>query len=153
MECTSGICKNKNNINNMEETLEKVVETPEQQNDKVSKQFDANFKKLVALLGGDKALKKTSVPNDELGNIVEDLLKERREEFVKEFKSKAKELLDKKIEFDKEVKKAEEEFKNKVIGKKKEFSEKMKGLFNMVENIQEVEKSYYSSFKETKEEN
>lgn len=137
----------------MEETLEKVVETPEQQNDKVSKQFDANFKKLVALLGGDKALKKTSVPNDELGNIVEDLLKERREEFVKEFKSKAKELLDKKIEFDKEVKKAEEEFKNKVIGKKKEFSEKMKGLFNMVENIQEVEKSYYSSFKETKEEN
>lgn len=137
----------------MEETLEKVVETPEQQNDKVSKQFDANFKKLVALLGGDKALKKTSVPNDELGNIVEDLLKERREEFVKDFKSKAKELLDKKIEFDKEVKKAEEEFKNKVISKKKEFSEKMKGLFNMVENIQEVEKSYYSSFKETKEEN
>lgn len=137
----------------MEETLEKVVETPEQQNDKVSKQFDANFKKLVALLGGDKALKKTSVPNDELGNIVEDLLKERREEFVKDFKSKAKELLDKKIEFDKEVKKAEEEFKNKVTNKKKEFSEKMKGLFNMVENIQEVEKSYYSSFKETKEEN
>lgn len=137
----------------MEETPEKVVETPEQQNDKVSKQFDANFKKLVALLGGDKALKKTSVPNDELGNIVEDLLKERREEFVKDFKSKAKELLDKKIEFDKEVKKAEEEFKNKVISKKKEFSEKMKGLFSMVENIQEVEKSYYSSFKETKEEN
>lgn len=137
----------------MEETLEKVVETPEQQNDKVSKQFDANFKKLVALLGGDKALKKTSVPNDELGNIVEDLLKERREEFVKDFKSKAKELLDKKIEFDKEVKKAEEEFKNKVTNKKKEFSEKMKGLFSMVENIQEVEKSYYSSFKETKEEN
>lgn len=137
----------------MEETPEKVVETPEQQNDKVSKQFDANFKKLVALLGGDKALKKTSVPNDELGNIVEDLLKERREEFVKDFKSKAKELLDKKIEFDKEVKKAEEEFKNKVTNKKKEFSEKMKGLFSMVENIQEVEKSYYSSFKETKEEN
>ena len=56
MECTSGICTDKNNINNMEETPEKVVETPEQQNDKVSKQFDANFKKLVALLGGDKAL-------------------------------------------------------------------------------------------------
>ena len=137
----------------MEETPEKVVETPEQQNDKVSKQFDANFKKLVALLGGDKALKKTSVPNDELGNIVEDLLKERREEFVKEFKSKAKELLDKKIEFDKEVKKAEEEFKNKVTNKKKEFSEKMKGLFKMVENIQEVEKSYYYKYKEKKEEN
>lgn len=134
------------------EEQEVKQETPEQQNDKVSKQFEANFKKLVALLGGEKALKKISVPNDELGGVVEDLLKERREDFIKEFKSKAKSLLDKKIEFDKEVKKAEEEFKNKVAQKKKEFSEKMKELFGMVENMQEIEKSYYQSLKETSEE-
>lgn len=134
------------------EEQEVKQETPEQQNDKVSKQFEANFKKLVALLGGEKALKKISVPNDELGGVVEDLLKERREDFIKEFKSKAKSLLDKKIEFDKEVKKAEEEFKNKVAQKKREFSEKMKELFGMVENMQEIEKSYYQSLKETSEE-
>jgi len=127
-------------------------ETPEQQNDKVSKQFDANFKKLIALLGGEKTLKKVNVPNDELGTIVEDLLKERREDFIKDFKAKAKSLLDKKLEFDKEVKKAEEDFKKTVVNKKKEFSEKMKEIFNMVENIQEIEKSYYQSLKDTKEE-
>ncbi len=125
-------------------------ETPEQQNDKVTKQFDANFKKLIALLGGEKSLKKINVPNDELGTIVEDLLKERREEFVKDFKVKAKSLLDKKLDFDKEVKKAEEDFKKTVINKKKEFSDKMKEIFNMVENIQEIEKSYYNSMKEVK---
>lgn len=135
----------------MEEQV-KQPESQQEQNDKVSKQFDANFKKLVALLGGEKALKKVSVPNDELGTVVEDLLKERREDFIKDFKAKAKVLLDKKLEFDKEVKKAEEEFKNKVVQKKKEFSEKMKEIFGMVENMQEIEKSYYQSLKETSEE-
>jgi len=131
--------------------MEETQETQEQQNDKVSKKFEADFKKLVALLGGDKGLKKVAVPNDELGTIVEELLKERREEFIKDFKTKAKSLLDKKLEFDKEVKKAEEEFKKSVLNKKKEFSEKMKEVFGMVENIQEIEKSYYESMKATKE--
>jgi nitrogenase subunit NifH len=100
----------------MEEIVkENVQETPEQQGDKVSKQFDANFKKLIALLGGDKNLKKVNVPNDEIGGIVEDLIKERREDFIKDFKEKAKDLLNRKLEFDKEVKKAEEQFKNTVI--------------------------------------
>ncbi len=126
-------------------------ETQDQQNDKVSKKFDQDFKKLVALLGGEKNLKKVNVPNDDLGVIVEELIKERREEFVKEFKSKAKSLLDKKIEFDKEVKKAEEDFKKSVIAKKKEFSEKMKDVFNMVENINEIEKSYYASMQDVKD--
>lgn len=134
----------------MEDVI-KTEETQEQVNDKVSKKFDADFKKLLALLGGEKNLKKVSVPNDDLGNIVEELLKERREEFIKDFKSKAKGLLDKKLEFDKEVKKAEDELKAKVISKKKEFSEKMKEVFGMVENINEIEKSYYASMKSTQE--
>ncbi len=133
----------------MEEVKEQ--ETQEQSNDKVSKKFDKDFKQLVALLGGDKNLKRVNVPNDELGTIVEELLKERREEFVKDFKTKAKGLLDKKLEFDKEVKKAEEQLKNTVISKKKEFSEKMKEVFGMVENIQQIETSYYESMKQTKE--
>jgi len=126
---------------------EEVILTPEQQNDKVSKEFDKNFKKLVALLGGEAAMKKVSVPNDGIGVIVEELLKERREEKIKEFKEGAKKLLDKKLEFDKETRKAEEEFKRVIISKKKEFSEEMKKVFNVVENIAEIEKSYYESMK------
>lgn len=123
----------------------------QEQNDKVSKQFEANFKKLVALFGGDAVFKKPSVPNDEIGNLVEELVKERREEKIKEFKEQAKGLLDKKINFDKECKKAEEEYKQKVIQKKKEFTDEMKKTFSIIEDINEIEKSYYESIKTTKE--
>lgn len=109
------------------------------------------LKKLVALLGGSNNLKKVSIPNDGLGDIVKDLLKDRREAFIKDFKEKAIKLLDSKLAFDKETRVAEEQFKNTVISKKKEFSDKMKEVFSMVENMQEVEKSYYSSLELTKE--
>lgn len=132
------------------------MENQEQQEqgseDKVGKQFDSNFKKLIALLGGEAAFRKVKIDNDETSTLVEELLKERKAEKLIEFKDKAKKLLDKKVEFDKEVKKAEEEFKNKVNTKKKEFTEEMKSLFNIVENIDELQKNYYNSIKEVQEE-
>ena len=121
---------------------------PQGGEDKVSKQFDANLRKLVAIMGGQKNMKKVSVPSDEVGDVVEELLKERRDEKVKEFKAKAKEILEKKLEFDKAVKKAEDDLKNTVNAKKKEFSEEMQKLFSFVDDIGSVEKSYYQSLKE-----
>lgn len=126
-----------------------IVVNPQEQNDKISKNYDANFKKLVALMGGEKQLKKPSIPNDEVGTIVEELIKERREEKIKEFKEGAKKLLDKKIEFDKECRKAEEDFKKAVTEKKKNFTEEMKKVFNIIEDINAIEKSYYDSMKAT----
>lgn len=127
---------------------EKQVETQQQGEDKISKQFEANFRKLVAIMGGAKNLKKVSVPSGDVGTIVEDLLKESREEKIKEFKAKAKEILTKKLEFDKACKKAEDEYKNAVNTKKKEFSEELQKLFSFVDDIGAVEKSYYASLKE-----
>lgn len=121
---------------------------PQGGEDKVSKQFDANLRKLVAIMGGQKNMKKVSVPSDEVGDVVEELLKERRAEKVQEFKAKAKEILEKKLEFDKAVRKAEDELKNTVNTKKKEFSEEMQKLFSFVDDIGSVEKSYYQSLKE-----
>jgi hypothetical protein len=132
----------------MEEITVVGEETPQQKNDKITKEFDKNFKKLVALMGGSDKMKKPIVPNDNVGKIVEELLKERIEEKVKEFKDMAKSLLDKKINFDKETKKAEEEFKKTVIQKKKEFTDEMKKVFNIVEDISEIEKSYYEGIKD-----
>jgi hypothetical protein len=116
--------------------------------DKISKQFEANFRKLVAIMGGAKNMKKVSVPSGDVGTIVDELLNERREEKIKEFKTKAKEILEKKLEFDKNVRKAEDELKNTVNAKKKEFSEEMQKLFSFVDDIGAVEKSYYQSLKE-----
>ena len=130
--------------------MEEQVIDKQQEGDKVSKQFDQNFKKLISLLGGESAFKKPTVPNSEVGGIVEELIKEKREEVIKQFKEGAKNLLNKKIEFDKECKKAEVQLKNTIIAKKKEFSDEMKKVFSLVENMQEIEKSYYSSIEEVK---
>jgi len=113
--------------------------------DKVAKQYDANFKKLVALMNGEKNMRKTKVPNNEIGQVVAELIKEKKDAAIKAFKDQAILLLDKKVEFDKEIKKLEDEFKNKVNGKKKEFTEEMQKLFKTVENIESIEKSYYAS--------
>lgn len=133
----------------MAENAENVQ--PQGGEDKISKQFEANFRKLVALMGGKNNLKRVSVPSGDVGTIVEDLLKERREEKIKEFKTKAKEILEKKLNFDKDVKKAEDDLKNTVNAKKKEFSEEMQKLFSFVDDISAVEKSYYQSMKEIAE--
>lgn len=128
-------------------------QNPEQQqqqgNDKITKKYDAAFKKLVALMGGEKNLKKSSIPTSEVGDIVTELLKERRQKTIDKFKVDAMAILDKKIEFDKEVRKAEDQLKNTVIAKKKEFTEEMIKVFATLENIQEVEKAYAENLKGT----
>lgn len=112
-------------------------------------QFEKNLNKLTALLGGKTLFKKSKLPKDAVSNLVAELVTERKEEIAVEFKSKAKELLQKKVEFDREVKKMQEEMNKQIEAKKKEFVEKLNSLFNLVENIEEVEKSYYDSIKES----
>lgn len=112
-------------------------------------QFEKNLNKLTALLGGKTLFKKSKLPKDAVSNLVAELVAERKEEIAVEFKSKAKELLQKKVEFDREVKKMQEEMNKQIEAKKKEFVEKLNSLFNLVENIEEVEKSYYDSIKES----
>lgn len=134
----------------MAEEVEPVEgQTPEeaqkQNADKITKKYDAAFKKLVALMGGDKNLKKVSIPTTEVGEIVTELLKERRQKTIDKFKIDAIAILDKKIEFDKEVKKAEDTFKNTVNAKKKEFTEELLKLFQGLESINETEKAYYTN--------
>lgn len=128
--------------------MEAQQQPQENQDNKVVKEFNKGMKKLVALFGGEQAFARTSVPNDGLGNVVEELLRERRQQMIDKFKEEAKIIIDKKIELDREIKKAEEELKQKITAKKKEFNEKMKTLFAMVENINTVESSYYASLSE-----
>jgi len=124
------------------------VQNQQNDNDKVSKQFDANFSKLVALLGGQSIFKRPKVSNSEVSALVEELVAEQKEAVIVQFKEKARAILKKKTEFDKEIKIAEENLKKLVVQKKKEFSEEMKGLFGIVENIQEIENQYNASITE-----
>ena len=128
------------------ETKENQVQDQQSNNDKIGKNYEAGFKKLIALFQGSKEVfKKTKVANGDIKTLVDELMKEKKETAAKELKEEFKKLLDAKIVFDQECKKAEEAYIKAVNDKKKEFTEKMSALFNRIENVAEIEKSYYTS--------
>lgn len=129
----------------MEEQV-KQTENPGEQNDKVSKKYDSNIKKLVALFNGEEAFKKEKVGNTELAGIIAELTKEKKEGLIKSFKEKATKLLTSKVEFDKFVSAKEAEFKQAIVNKKKEFNTEMEECFKLIENIDTLQKEYQTSF-------
>lgn len=134
----------------MTEELEKQQEQ-QQNNNKVEKQFEEAFNGMVALFKGTKNLKRTTIPNDDVDELVEEMLSERVDAEAKLFKQEASALIDEKIAFDKECKAAEEACKKLILDKKKAFIEKIKKVFNRIENINELKKNYYQTLKGTKE--
>lgn len=124
----------------------------QQEGDKVSKKFDGNIKKLVALFNGDKAFKKAKVANSDIKSIIEELTKEKKEALIKEFKDKASKLLTSKVEFDKFVSQKEKELKEAIVNKKKEFNKEMEDCFQLVENIDNLASDYAKSFESLNDE-
>lgn len=128
----------------MAEELEQKEQTSGD-SDKTSKQYEQNIKRLVALIGGKENFPKSTIPSNEVSDIVIALLADRKKARIEEFKKKANEILDKKVEFDKIVRKEEQEFKNKVNAKKKEFNDELVKLFAFVDDIKTLEESYYKT--------
>lgn len=134
----------------MTEELEKQQEQ-QQNNNKVEKQFEEAFNGMVALFKGTKSLKRTTIPNDDVHDLVDEMLAERVEAEAKLFKQEASALIDEKIAFDKECKAAEEACKKLILDKKKAFTEKIKKVFNRIENVNTLKKDYYQTLKGAKE--
>lgn len=116
-------------------------------NDKDSQKYESNMKKLFALFSGAQAFKKGKIANKEAGAVIEELTKERKQKMLEEFKTKASKLLDNKVLFDKFVKEETKKFEGVIIAKKKEFNKEMEELFQFVENIEELTKTYETAFK------
>jgi len=123
-------------------------ESQGEQAGKVDKQYQAAFKKMVALMKGHGNMKQPRLNQDEVADIVTELIQERKKTAIAEFKKEAVTILDKKMEFDKEVKRLEQEFNSKIDAKKKEFTLAMQGLFKKIESIDEIERSYENSLKD-----
>ena len=121
------------------------IETPQEGNDKVAKQYEANIAKLVALMSGPQVFKKPKVKAGDVAAIIEELVAERTDSIKKEFKEKASKLIDAKVEFDKFVKQKEKEFQDAITNKKKEFNKEMDSVFGLLESIDEIKKNYESS--------
>lgn len=124
----------------------KQQENPQEQGKKVQQQFERTIKKLVAIVDGNKNLKPKKVKADEIGEIVTGLFKEEREAAATQVKEDLKTLLKGYVQLNKEI----EEEKNKLTKleqqKKKEFNEVAGKLFNKIDGLDNMEKSYYSAF-------
>lgn len=117
-------------------------------NQKVEKKFDFNFRRMVALFHGESIFKPLKVGPDDLQAVMEELAKEEREELFKTFKTKARELIKKKQEFDRFVREEEKKMKAAIIAKKKEFNGEMDKMFGIIGKIETIEKDYYTTLKD-----
>jgi len=108
----------------------------------VTKRYDLNEKKLVALMKGSTKLLKSKVANSEVADLVEELISEKRAEMAVTFKEKAKALINSKMAFNKFIREKEKEFEKAVSEKLKEFNTEMETLFGLVENIDSLQKEY-----------
>lgn len=114
---------------------------------KVEGQFNGNFKKLVALMQGESNLKKTKVPKDDVSEVITELLAERKKTAKEKLKKDAITLLDKYAEYQKKAAEAKAEYEKKIIADRKSFIKEMEEVFKQVDDMQNLEKSYYEAFK------
>jgi len=112
---------------------------------KVEKKFQTALKKLTAILSGEAAYKPAKLVGLEVITAVQELAKEEKEAKAKEFKEKAKALIQKKRDFDSFVKKQKQELEKKIQEEQKKFTEDAEKLFQLVEDIANIEKSYYET--------
>lgn len=109
---------------------------------KVEKQFQQNWDEMVAVFNGTDALRKVKIENDQLGYLVDEMLKERQEVANQEFKKDMSGLLDKYVLFEKELADAQKEYEKKVITKRKEFIAAIQSALGKVRDVKEFAKSY-----------
>lgn len=117
-----------------------------QETGKIEREFSGSIKKLVAILGTEKALKPNNkVPLDELEGIVKDLLADEKEKNRKEVSDQLKALLKGHADLKAEVLKKKRELEQVEQIKMQEFNKAAKQLFNRIEELDKKEKEYYSA--------
>lgn len=131
--------------------MENQQNQDQQGNDKIQKEFDSLVSQVISLFKGPEVFKKQKINNSDTDAIVEELLADRKKLFNTTFKTKLGDLLNSKMEFEKVKAAAEKDLKDKVTNQQKKFIEEAKGLFKMVENIKDIEKSYKASLSQVSE--
>jgi uncharacterized small protein (DUF1192 family) len=123
--------------------------TEQEQNGKVEKKFTSALNKLVAVVGGKQNLKiPNKTPKDQLGNVIDELFKEERENILKDTKEGLRNILKQYAEMDKAFKLKQQEIDKLQKQKKEEFTKAAEALFNKIEDVGDVEKLYYDGLKE-----
>lgn len=117
-----------------------------QESGKIKKAFEANLRKLTALLSGESYFKPAKVgPGGSLTEAVALLAKEEKEALLKKFVEEARKLIGEKRTFDKFVAQQKKELDKKVEAEQKKFNESSKALFALIADIGSIEKEYYAT--------
>lgn len=134
------------NENNAENQNQQNNNNQEQSGDKIQKNYDNILKKLVAVVGGkEKLLPQKKIGKDLVATVVEGLMKEKKENLVKEVKDDLNNLLTKNIEVNKAVTEKQKELDNLKKQKQKEFTEAANKVFEKIDNLGELEQEYYQA--------
>lgn len=125
-------------------------ESPEQQNDKVEKAYQSTVQKLSAILDmplKDAVKKGKKVQRDAVANLVAGMFKEQQEATVKEVVEGLKTNLENFVKMNQEIGKKEKELEKLKVDQKKAFNESCKKLFDKIEGLPELEKTYVDALK------
>jgi len=116
---------------------------------KIQKNYENAMQKLFAVFGGEKNVHpKKRIKGDVATKIVEDLLREQEAKKKEEFKQKALSLIEAKVQFDQFVKQEEQKFQKAINDKKKEFTQKVNEVLQIVDGIEDIRRQYAESLKE-----
>lgn len=122
--------------------MSEIQENTSKEAKKVEAQFENAMNKALALLKGNKFIPVSSIPNDEIDAIMDEFFKEEIESKKEEFKTKLKELLKKKVDFDNFVKQKQQEFNKVILDKKKEFTKELNEVTGLVDGIEKLKQDY-----------
>lgn len=116
--------------------------------DKEQKRYEGNMAKLAAVLGGKENIFPTKrISKNATATLAQELVKERKEALSKSVKTELAELLDKRIQMEKEFKQKEDELKKLKVVKTKEFNEAAAKVFQKIEDIDQIERDYEVTLK------
>lgn len=113
---------------------------------KEKKKFDDNILKLVAILGPEAVKgKRTRVKRDAMGEIIEQLLAEKKETAIKKLKTDLNALLEKKVNSDRAIEEEKKKLQKFETEQYKGFNKEAEGVFSQIEDLDNLTKEYHKA--------
>lgn len=113
--------------------------------------YDNAMNKALSVLQGKAFRPVSKVDSKDVKDLMDEFFAEEIQSKKEEFKNKFKQLLVEKTELDKFIKQKETEFKNSILNKKKEFTEKVNNVLNIIDGIDQMKKDYLTSLNNTED--
>lgn len=111
---------------------------------KVSKKYESDLSFMTAVLGGKELFKPSKALPEDVKSAIAELVKDEKTNLIESIKKKAVSIIQRKREHDKHVAQLEKEFMKKKEESMKEFSKEVDELKKEIDNVKEIESSYYN---------